>query len=155
MHTPLTRLQLREIQACILSRAYSVLVEEYGREKALEIMAKTTRKDAMAEGAVLAANASGAPCLAHFAGIIKSWQAGDALDIPEVKLEENILEFQVDRCMYVECYRALGIPEELIYSLSCVRDGSLAKGYSPNLRLERPQTISQGAPSCIFRFIWE
>jgi len=39
--------------------------------------------------------------------------------------------------------------------LSCQRDGTFCEGYDPKLKLERTQTIMQGASHCDFRFTYE
>ena len=36
--------------------------------------------------------------------------------------------------------------------LSCNRDYSLVEGFNPEIKLERKQTIMQGAPCCTFRY---
>ncbi len=48
-------------------------------------------------------------------------------------------------------YRALGLAD-LGSSLSCQRDYALAQGFNTDIKLERTQTIMQGAPHCDFRF---
>jgi hypothetical protein len=59
--------------------------------------------------------------------------------------------FNVTRCRYAEMYRSLGIPE-LGAILSCSRDAALIQGFNPDIRLERTQTILEGAPICDFRY---
>ena len=39
--------------------------------------------------------------------------------------------------------------------LSCGRDGTFCTGYDPRIKLERTQTIMQGASHCDFRYRWE
>ena len=48
-------------------------------------------------------------------------------------------------------YRELGL-EELGYTLSCNRDGSLLAGFAPDVEFTRTQTIMQGASHCDFRY---
>ena len=55
------------------------------------------------------------------------------------------------RCRYAEMYRRLGL-EDLGSTLSCRRDFALAEGFSPDIQLERTQTLMEGAPYCDFRF---
>ncbi len=48
-------------------------------------------------------------------------------------------------------YRDLGMAN-LGFALSCARDFALVEGFNPNIKLERTQTIMQGADHCDFRF---
>jgi hypothetical protein len=61
------------------------------------------------------------------------------------------LSFNVTRCRYAEMYRAIGLAD-LGGSLSCQRDFELARGFNPDIRLTRTQTIMEGAAYCDFRF---
>ena len=65
------------------------------------------------------------------------------------------LSFEVTRCAYVETYREMGLPEELVGLVSCCRDEPFATAYSPHIVMERPETIGQGAARCRFRFTWK
>ncbi|MEO0547843.1 MAG: L-2-amino-thiazoline-4-carboxylic acid hydrolase [Pseudomonadota bacterium] len=50
--------------------------------------------------------------------------------------------------------RAMGMAE-VGHILSCRRDGTFCTGYNPNIKLDRTQTIMQGASYCDFRYRWE
>ena len=82
------------------------------------------------------------------------WRNGGALTTEDVRLEANRLSFAVTRCAYLEKYRSLGLPEELAGLISCCRDEPFAQGYSQRLALDRPRTLAQGAPACLFTFTW-
>ena len=58
------------------------------------------------------------------------------------------------RCGYADFYKELGLPE-LGYLFSCNRDFAMAEGFSRDIRLERTQTIMEGASHCDFRFVRE
>jgi hypothetical protein len=45
--------------------------------------------------------------------------------------------------------------KEFGYCLSCSRDAVFAEGFNPRLKLQRIQTIMEGAPHCDFRFSLE
>ena len=75
----------------------------------------------------------------------------------EVKIREETdrkLSFNVTRCAYAEMYGRLGL-KEFGTCLSCRRDASFAEGFNPGLKLQRTQTIMEGAPFCDFRFSFE
>jgi phosphohistidine phosphatase len=92
--------------------------------------------------------------LAHFAGTLEDWKRGEAMDIEVLEQTPQRFSFNVTRCGYAEMYRVLGIPE-LGELLSCNRDFSLISGFNPEIRLQRTQTIMQGASICDFRFVHE
>jgi hypothetical protein len=51
-------------------------------------------------------------------------------------------------------YKSMGLGE-IGGLLSCNRDGSFCEGYDPNLKMERTQTIMEGASHCDFRYRYE
>lgn len=59
--------------------------------------------------------------------------------------------FNVTRCPYHERYRELGL-EAYGVALSCCRDAPFARGFHPDLRLDRTVTIMQGHDHCDFRY---
>jgi hypothetical protein len=54
--------------------------------------------------------------------------------------------FNITRCPYYEKYRELGLAECGVVFFCC-RDEPFAHGFHPQLRLERSQTIMEGADS--------
>lgn len=146
----------RAIEAELALRLYEAALPRVGEAKALEILDAAIDGAAREAGQAFAAAApGGAPGLAHFATVLERWQAGGALSIEDIRLDGNTLGFRVTRCGYMELYRDMGVPQKLHASLSCRRDASFAAGYSRNLVMERPETISAGAPACLFRFTWK
>ena len=63
------------------------------------------------------------------------------------------LEFNVTRCQYAEYFQSLGLPE-LGALFHCSRDFAMVEGFSPELKLERTQTLMQGASHCNFRYTY-
>lgn len=150
----LTNLERRIIEARALSSVFEVLCTRLDRKQALSMICESTKRSAFEFGAAYARTAPDGPSLEHFATILDFWKAGDALRITQVELEKNTFSFKVTRCGYVERYREMGLADDLIYCLSCVRDSAFAQAYSPRLSMERTQTISRGDPSCLFSFTW-
>ena len=152
--TTIPLLEQRRIEAGMLAQVYDTLCADQGPDAALRIIRATLERAAEAAGQAFAAKAQGGPCLKHFATVLDLWRGTGALDIEDVRLEGNELTFRVVGCRYAEAYRDMGLPEELVRTLSCVRDEPFARGYSDRLRLDRPETIAAGHPACGFRFIW-
>ena len=152
--TEVTLLKKRCIEAAMLADVYAVLQERQGRDAALAVIEETVARAAFEAGKAFAATAPQGPNLAHFATVASLWQRGEALCIENVRQTRNCLSFDVARCRYAESYRAMGLPEELVVRISCLRDGDFAAGYSPALSFSRPATIASGAPCCPFTFTW-
>jgi predicted ArsR family transcriptional regulator len=140
----------REIEARILVPLLEALGEEFGRERVLEIARQTIIDIARQQGQALA-QAMGGNSLPHLADSLAAWKKDDALVIDVLEQGEEHFAFNVTRCRYAEMYRMLGIPE-LGVLLSCNRDQALIQGFNPVVRLERTQTIMEGAAFCDFRY---
>ena len=61
--------------------------------------------------------------------------------------------YNVTRCRYAEMYRDMGLAE-IGHLLSCQRDATFCQGYDKNLKLQRSQTIMQGASHCDFDYTY-
>ena len=140
----------RETEARILAPLIEALGAEFGRERVLEVLRKAIITIAREQGAAMAQQ-SGDNDLGAFAGTLPAWTQDDALRIETLRQDETAFHFNVTRCRYAELYRELGIPE-LGALLSCNRDFALIEGFNPEVRLERRQTIMQGATHCDFRY---
>jgi hypothetical protein len=97
------------------------------------------------------ARAVGEASLSAFARCLDRWTEGGALELDILEQTPERLSFNVTRCRYAEMYRALGLAD-LGSSLSCCRDFALVEGFSPEITLQRTQTIMEGAEHCDFRF---
>jgi len=157
MAVDLTNVKLNErrvIEAELAKRIFDAALPTLGQSGALALLNAAIDQAAAEAGKAFAAKAPGGPSLAHFAQVLGLWQAGGALTLADIHQDADSLDFTVTRCGYMEMYSEMGLPAVLHATLSCRRDAAFAAGYSPNLRLERPQTISEGASGCIFRFRW-
>lgn len=153
-------LERRRIEAEFAKALLESLAEEIGRERALEILAKTVIQLATKTGQAFAeqncqqtdkmAQSKPADLLAY-ADILGVWQQDGALTIDLKVKASDRLEFDVKRCRYAEMYRELGMAD-LGRLLSCNRDGAFCKGFNPAIRLTRTQTIMEGAACCDFRY---
>jgi len=140
----------REIEARILAPLLQALGDEFGNERVLEIVRQTIIQIAREQGSQLARSVGG-DSLLHLANSLEAWKKDDAMQMEVLEQNQQRFAFNVTRCRYAELYRALGIPE-LGVLLSCNRDQALIQGFNPGVRLERTQTIMEGAPFCDFRY---
>ena len=143
-------LKRREIEARIIGPFVDALANEFERERVLAILSETIIKIARQQGAERAAQV-GDDSLLAFSESAGDWRKGNALEIEILEQNAEHYDFNVTRCRYAEMYRSLGLAE-LGAVLSCNRDYSLVEGFNPEIKLERKQTIMQGAPCCTFRY---
>ena len=85
------------------------------------------------------------------ASAFTTYARDDALDYRVREQSEDAFDFDVTRCRYAEFYKELGEPE-LGFLLVCSADFDTAKGFGPDVKLTRTQTIMQGASHCDFRY---
>ena len=122
----------------------------FGEGRAREVLRKAIRRAAVAAGAEMAGEATGAN-LESFKAIQHLWTKDDALTIEVLDDRPGVFNFNVTRCRYAETYRAMGLGA-IGDILSCDRDGAFCEGYSSGIALTRTQTIMGGASFCDFRY---
>ena len=131
------------------------MVSTLGKTKAKKILKNAIIKNAIDEGRVLRKKSdktsSKNNVIDKFIEVFENWKTGGALEINEIKKDNEIYHFDVTRCKYAEMYSKLGI-KELGGILSCNRDSNFSKGFDKNLILERNQTIMEGSSCCTFRY---
>jgi hypothetical protein len=154
----------RRIEAQFAKGIFDVLIDEVGRERAVEILSKAVIQLAKKAGEAFAkqtraqlddkttdgSHEDPAGLLAY-AEILGVWQQDEALTIDLKVKDSSRLDFDVTNCRYAEMYRELGMAD-LGRILSCQRDGAFCQGFNPALRLIRTQTIMEGAARCDFRY---
>jgi len=74
--------------------------------------------------------------------------------VEDMKIGKNEVTFKITRCLWAKICKEMGAPEvgKIMY---CDFDFPHARWWSPKLKLEKKQTIMEGAPHCDFRYIWE
>ena len=150
----LTMLEKRRIEAEILKEVYQTLKESHGVEIARKTIAESVRRSAIEQARAFAAAAPGGPSLKAFQDVMPLWTKGGALEIEVKEESDTTFRFNVVKCRYAETYKAMGLGE-IGHLLSCNRDGAFCEGYDPKLKLERTQTIMQGASHCDFKYRYE
>jgi len=145
----ITHLERRKIEGGVLIPIVQAFQRAIGKEKAnaiaRDVIVELARRDgerwSQQFGNDLAA-------MKQVSGV---WAGGGSLEIQKVGESNEKLDFNVTRCRYAEFYRDLGLPE-LGYLFHCNRDFAMVEGFSSNLKLQRTQTIMEGATHCDFRF---
>jgi hypothetical protein len=149
----LSMLEKRRIEAEILKEVYDTLKESHGEEVAKKTIAESVRRSAIEQARQFAKAAPGGPSLKAFQDVMPLWTKGGALEIEVKEQTDTTFRFNVVRCRYAETYKAMGLGE-IGHLLSCNRDGAFCEGYDPKLKLERTQTIMQGASHCDFKYTY-
>jgi hypothetical protein len=145
----ITHLERRKIEAGVLIPMVQAFQRAFGKERANEVAREVIRELARQDGGRWAGQFGSD--LQALRKVAELWSAGGALEIETVTAEGERLEFNVKRCRYAELFQELGLPE-LGALLHCSRDFAMAGGFSPDIKLERTQTLMQGASHCDFRF---
>ena len=152
--TDLPILEQRRIEANIIKPIYDEMVEQLGEHRARDILSTAITKNSISQGKAYADQEGGDQTLKTFHALLPQWKANGALEIEMVEEGDTRMDYNVTRCMYAEMYREMGMGE-IGHILSCGRDGTFCTGYHQNIKLERTQTIMQGASHCDFRYRWE
>jgi predicted hydrocarbon binding protein len=147
-------LEQRRIEAGIVKPIYEILVQELGVEKAKDLIGAAIRKAAKEFGQRLAAEDGGETNLVRFATIFERWKEGNAYDMEVLKQTPANFDFNIKRCGYADMYKEMGLAD-IGHLLSCQRDGVFCEGYDAKVRMQRTQTVMQGASHCDFRFSYE
>ena len=150
---PVSQISRRLIEAELYGELYETMTEQFGKEKALQVISENLQKSARKAGQAFAASVA-TPNLEHFATVVEIWKKGDAIEVADISINGNELTVKVTRCRYQESYREMGLPNELCTLLSCSRDEPFAKGYSNKLSMSRETTLAEGGDCCPFKFIW-
>ena len=140
----------REIEARITGPLVEAFVAEVGEGRALEIVQEVIVSLAKESGKMLRGLAGGGS-LEDFAKGMSRWSQDDAVTSDLLEFTPEKISMNTTRCRYAEMYRELGMAD-LGFALSCARDFALVEGFNPDIKLERTQTIMEGADHCDFRF---
>ena len=150
----LSMLEKRRIEAELLKEVYETLKASHGEEVAKSTISESVRRSAIEQARQFAAAAPGGTSLKAFQDVMPLWTKDGALEIEVKEQTDTTFVFNVVRCRYAETYKAMGLGE-IGHLLSCNRDGAFCEGYDPKLKLDRSQTIMQGASHCDFKYRYE
>jgi len=145
----ITHLERRKIEGAVLIPMVQAFQQAIGKERANEIARGVIVGLARQDGERWSQQfGNDLPAMQRVSGV---WADGGSLDIKTIEATDTKLGFDVTRCRYAEFYKELGLPE-LGYLFHCNRDFAMVEGFGSHLKLERTQTVMQGASHCDFRF---
>ena len=150
MPRDLNRVDKRAIEALSLAPLIDALAERIGRADALALLQQINEKEAYERGltVVQTGRDNDIPALVRE---VDTWGDGGRWAIDVLEQTDKTYFFNVTACPYHDKYLELGL-KELGVCMSCCRDEPYARGFNPGLRLNRTQTIMEGAAYCDFRY---
>jgi hypothetical protein len=141
----------RKIEAGIVAPIYAEMCAQLGEAKAQSILDRAIRDAAIGAARSFADRTPGGTSLRSFQDLQHLWTQDDALTIEVLKATDTEFHYNVRRCRYAETYREMGLGP-VGHLLSCNRDAAFCVGYDSRIKLERTQTLMQGASHCDFRY---
>lgn len=150
MSDDLNRVDKRAVEAMAVIPVIEAAAARFGREEALALLREVNEAEALQRGRELAQK-MGQSDIQALVAEVETWGLGWALEMDVLEQTDSTYFFNVTRCPYAEKYEKLGLMEYGVF-LSCCRDEPFARGFNPDLRLVRSQTIMEGAPHCDFRY---
>ena len=149
--TELTLLERRRLEAGVLVPVIRAMQAEFGEERVNEVVGKTIRDIARAQGE----EARRATDIDSMQALSQRFQNGTlregSLIVDVVEDDEVRFGFNVTRCKFMEMYEEMGA-RDLGFLLSCNRDFAMFEGMAPEFDFQRTQTRMQGASHCDFRY---
>lgn len=148
-HKELNRIEKRAIEALAIAPVIKAVSQRIGRDEATAILKEINQKEAFQRGQNMMTE--GQNGIDELVNDVATWGEGGFLEMEVLEQTSTTFFFNVSRCPYYEKYRELGL-EEFGVEFSCCRDEPFARGFNPQLKLVRTQTIMEGADYCDFRY---
>ncbi|MCZ2110234.1 MAG: L-2-amino-thiazoline-4-carboxylic acid hydrolase [Dehalococcoidia bacterium] len=149
--TDLPLLERRRIEAAVLVPLIRAFQTEFGEERTNEIVGRTIREIAHAQGVADRDRLQIRNMDDLAARSLKGPTSDGSLVVDVVEQTPERYGFNVTTCKFVEMYEELGAGD-LGPLLSCGRDFAYFEGLAPGVTFSRTQTRMEGAAHCDFRY---
>ena len=146
----LNRIEKRAIEALAIAPLIMAVSQRIGRDEALAILQEVNEQEAFRRGRSQAEE-MGRNGIEELVDDVAGWGRGGVWEMDVLEQTPTTYFFNVTRCPYYEKYKELGL-EQFGVEFSCCRDEPFARGFNPQLRLERTKTIMEGDDHCDFRY---
>jgi L-2-amino-thiazoline-4-carboxylic acid hydrolase len=146
----LNRIEKRAIEASAIAPIIQAVAQRIGKEEALAILQEVNEKEAFQRGETIR-NQLGHTGIPELVEDLATWGIGGEMEMEVLEQISTTYHFNITHCPYYEKYRELGFVDYGV-AFSCCRDEPFARGFHPQLKLERSQTIMEGAGYCDFRY---
>lgn len=145
----LNRIEKRAIEALAIAPVIKAVSQRIGRDEAMAILKEINQQEAFRRGQNMMTE--GQNGIDELVNEVATWGEGGIWEMDVLEQTSTTYFFNVLRCPYYEKYRELGL-DEFGVEFSCCRDEPFARGFNPQLKLVRTQTIMEGADYCDFRY---
>lgn len=145
----LNRIEKRAVEALAIAPVIKAMAQRIGRDEAMAILKEVNQQEAFQRGQSM--RTGGNNGIDELVNEVATWGEGGIWEMDVLEQTSTTYFFNVLRCPYYEKYRELGL-EEFGVEFSCCRDEPYARGFNPQLKLVRTQTIMEGADYCDFRY---
>lgn len=133
-------------------------IEKLGEEQVYEILDERSHSEGIDDGKAIMKNKKPLTSLSDFSKMYKEILNDPlfktALETEIIEDSPNCYKLNVKKCLWAHTFNKNNAPD-IGYHMICNGDYGMAIGFSPNLRLQRTQTLMQGAPHCDFKYTWE
>ncbi len=146
----LTRIEKRAIEALAIAPVLRAFSQKIGWEEAVATVQEVNEREAFQRGKEMR-SPEGPNGIAELVDEVATWGDGGIMEMDVLEKTPTTYFFNITRCPYYDKYMELGL-EKFGVALSCCRDEPHARGFNPNLRLERTKTIMEGDDCCDFRY---
>ena len=150
----LAMLEKRKIEAEILKEVYETLKESHGVRVARKTIAESVRRSAIEQARSVRRVGAGRDVTESLPGRDAAVDQGRSARDRDQGTDRHELHLQRGALPLRRYLQGDGFGRDRS-SLSCNRDGAFCEGYDPKLKLERTQTIMQGASHCDFHYRYE
>jgi hypothetical protein len=137
-------------EALAIAPLIMAVSQRIGRDETLAILQEVNQQEAFQRGR-RQAEEMGRNGIEELVDDVAGWGRGGVWEMDVLEQTPTTYFFNVTRCPYYEKYKELGL-EQFGVEFSCCRDEPFARGFNPQLRLERTKTIMEGDDHCDFRY---
>jgi len=123
---------------------YKQMVEDLGKERALEIVKKALMKKQMKEAEKWKKEAGG-NSFQEFVEWYKNKNKGKE-NVEILEITDKAVKTKIKKCSAAEAFAYLGVPE--VCQAYCATDFELIKAFNPKMKLVRTKTLADGDDCC-------
>lgn len=128
----------------LVTHVYRALVDEMGREKALDVMGKAWISYGN-ENMTRRAEELGDNSLRALGGMFQDTSGGE-VDMSVVEVSDDKVEIRITRCGHYDAFKELGATEVCVKY--CESDYEACKAFNPSIKMVRDKVLAEGDDHC-------
>ena len=130
------------------------LQEEWGEQKTIDFLKKSTSKRLLAYGKSQASRSKDTSLRQYVQQFRDVDNYKNMLAMEIVEDTDDAFELKVSGCIWADVFRAAEAGK-LGYAMVCYGDYAWAEGFNPKIKLVRDKTLMQGDAICNPRYVWQ